>query len=301
MPRPHFRIGLRTVKTALAVMISMFIASLLGDLSIFPALSAIAVMSRTFEEGLRECRNQAVGILIGGLFGIAISLIYPNPPIWVMSLGVMAIIFVCASIRVVFSCGLSCAIFIVACMTDPSLVIPNTLTRLYHTAIGLATGLVINYAILPYNNSRKIYDLLQELIDSLPAYLDQRIFQGLCPILDPMDQLMARMEYEMTIYRHQRFVNKKKQREHTAYLGGCLRLSHRIHRELEVLCALDDPGRPDPDCLQQLQDLGLQLPDTGLPIPGTEPENDIVLNYHLHKLLDARRYLQELLDTRPNT
>ena len=63
----RFRIGLRTLKTALAVTVSLLIASLLGDLSIFPALSAFAVMARTFEEGLQECRNQAVGIAIGGI------------------------------------------------------------------------------------------------------------------------------------------------------------------------------------------------------------------------------------------
>ena len=72
MPRPKFRLGLRTVKTTIAVIISLFIASLFGELSIFPALAAISVMSRTFDEGLRECRNQAVGIFIGGVFGLPI-------------------------------------------------------------------------------------------------------------------------------------------------------------------------------------------------------------------------------------
>ena len=36
MARPKFRLGLRTVKTALAVIISLFVASLFGELSIFP-------------------------------------------------------------------------------------------------------------------------------------------------------------------------------------------------------------------------------------------------------------------------
>ena len=54
MQRPTFRIGLRTIKTALAVMLSLFLASLFGELSIFPGLASIAVMSRTFDDGLRE-------------------------------------------------------------------------------------------------------------------------------------------------------------------------------------------------------------------------------------------------------
>ena len=77
MPRPKFRLGLRTLKTTIAVIISMFITSLFGTLSIFPALAAISVMSRTFDEGLRECQNQAVGIFIGGLFGCVTATAFP--------------------------------------------------------------------------------------------------------------------------------------------------------------------------------------------------------------------------------
>ena len=154
--RPRFRLGLRTVKTALSVMLSLSIASFFGELSIFPALASISVMSRTFNEGLRECRNQAVGILIGGLFGCAAAFFFPSPPIWVMGIGVMLIIFLCASFHVGFSCSLSCAIFIVACMTEQDQVLSNVLLRFYHTAIGLGTGLAINYLIVPYKNSKKI-------------------------------------------------------------------------------------------------------------------------------------------------
>ena len=107
MQRPHFRIGLRTVKTALSVMVSLFLASMFGKLSIFPALASGSVMSRTFEEGLLECRTQAVGICIGGILGCLTVLLATNPPIWVISLGVMVIIFLCSSLRVVFSCSLS--------------------------------------------------------------------------------------------------------------------------------------------------------------------------------------------------
>jgi len=299
MPRPKFRIGLRTVKTALAVIISLFVSSLFGEVSIFPALASIAVMSRTFDEGLKECRNQAVGILIGGLFGCFTAFFCPNPPIWGIGLGILLIMVACASFHVVFSCSLSCAIFIVACMTEQDLVITNTLIRLFHTAIGLSVGLLINYLVIPYNNSRKIYELMEELIADLPSYLEQCIFLRLYPDLSPIEALIERLHYEMTIYRHQRFLRKKPHRDEYTYMSGCAQLAERISQELILLCRMDRTGVPDSEQMQMLLDLGLKLPDTGIPEADYTEEESIVTNYHLKKLLNARVFLQQMLADRP--
>ena len=298
MQRPRFRIGLRTAKTALSVMISLFITSLFGELTIFPALASIAVMSRTFDEGLRECRNQAVGICIGGIFGCVTVFLVPNPPIWLMALGVMVIIILCASFHIGFSCSLSCAIFIVACMTDQSLVIANTLTRLFHTAIGLIVGLTINYLIVPYNNIQKIYELFQQLIDLLPNYLEQCVLRGLYPDLTSMDTLLERLHYEITIYRHQRFLRKRIHRDESIYMNGCLQLAERIQQEMKALCNMDCIGQPDTDNFLQLRCLGLNAPETDLPPRPTTQQDDTVTNYHLQKLLEARGFLIRLLQDR---
>jgi len=298
MPRPRFRLGLRTIKTTLAVIISLFIASMFGELSIFPALASIAVMSRTFDEGLQECRNQAVGIFVGGVFGCVTATAFPNPPIWGIGLGILLIMIACSSFHVVFSCSLSCAIFIVACMTEESLVIPNTLIRLFHTAIGLAVGLLVNYLIVPYNNSKKIYELMQELLEELPAYLDQVIFQQLYPDLTAMDTRIERLHYEMTIYHHQRFLRKKRHRDEYTYMCGCVQLAERIHQELTLLCKMDQTGIPDDDILFQLRCLNLELPNNFDSGNCTETETTVT-NYHLHKLLEARSFLQQMLWDRP--
>ena len=298
MRRPRFRIGLRTVKTALAVIISLFITSLFGEVTIFPALSSIAVMSRTFDEGLLECRNQAVGICIGGLFGCLTAILFPDPPIWGIGIGILFIMAACSSLKVVFSCSLSCAIFIVACMTEPELVIPNTLIRLYQTAIGLSIGLLINYTIIPYNNSKKIYSLMEDLLNDLPNVLNKRVILGLYPDLTPMDTQIDRLHYEMTIYRHQRFIRRQAHRNEYSYMSGCLQLAERIHQEMTVLCQMDAIGVPDADNNRQLRAIGLEIPESGFAMCSKNDKDHIVTNYHLHMLLQARLFLLELLQNR---
>lgn len=295
MRRPRFRIGLRTVKTALAVIISLFITSLFGEVTIFPALSSIAVMSRTFDEGLLECRNQAVGICIGGLFGCLTAILFPDPPIWGIGIGILFIMAACSSLKVVFSCSLSCAIFIVACMTEPEQVIPNTLIRLYQTAIGLSVGLLINYTIIPYNNSKKIYSLMEDLLNDLPDVLNRRVILGLYPDLTPMDTQIDRLHYEMTIYRHQRFIRRQAHRNEYSYMSGCLQLAERIHQEITVLCQMDAIGVPDADNNRQLRAIGLEIPESGFAMCSKNDKDHIVTNYHLHMLLQARLFLIDLL------
>lgn len=300
MSRPKFRLGLRTMKTTLAVIISLFIASQFGELSIFPALASIAVMSRTFDEGLIECRNQAVGIFIGGVFGCVTATAFPNPPIWGIGLGILLIMIACASFNVVFSCSLSCAIFIVACMTDEHLVIGNTLIRLFHTAIGLTVGLLVNYLIVPYNNSDKIYDLMNDLLGELPEYLDKCLIMQLYPDLTPSDTIIERLHYEMTIYRHQRFLRQRLHRDEYTYMSGCVQLSERIHQELTALCRMDQVGILNEENLFQLRCLGLEIPEASPALSSIPEEYTSVTNYHLKKLLDARQFLQDLLENRPN-
>jgi len=290
------KIGLRTFKTALAVIISMFLASLFGELTIFVPLSAIAVMSKTFSEGLQECRVQAVGILIGGILGCLTAMILPNPPILFMGIGVIVIIFLCTSLKVAFSCGLSTAIFLVACLSEPELVFINTMTRLIHTAIGLVTGLIINYAIVPYDNSKKIYDLLQQLLDPVPSFLESMLCFGLYPDLSVLNELMHQLENELSIYRRQRFHKKELHEQEYSYLCGCVRLAVRVKRELETLLALDQTGIPAAENIERLRQLNMDLPAI---FPGTEdPKIATVTNYHLSKLLDARGHLVELLEER---
>ena len=65
---PH--IGLRTVKTGLAVALALFFADLRSSpAAIFAAIGAIVAMNRTVGDAFQSCRTQFFGILLGAGFG----------------------------------------------------------------------------------------------------------------------------------------------------------------------------------------------------------------------------------------
>lgn len=298
MKHPHFRIGLRTAKTALAVIISMLIVSSFGTLTIFPALAAIVVMSRTFDEGLQECKNQGVSILIGGVIGYFTATVFPDTSIWIMGLGILLVIGICSGFGLSFSCGLSCIIFISACLTPAEEVLFNTIIRLLHTAIGLLVGLAINYFIIPYSNSKKIYSLLNDLVFCIPTYIRARVLLQLYPDLRPLNEQIQRLHYEASIYRHQRFLRKAFHREELAYIQGCIQLAERIHHELTALCSMDCIGVPDQRNTETLADLGISLPKELHKEKADDERTSQVTNYHLETLLQARAFLIQLLTER---
>ena len=71
--RTRLPIGLRTIKTAVAVIIAMVIVDFFGTTPsklIFAMLGAMAAVQPTFQESVESCLTQIVGVLFGALCGI---------------------------------------------------------------------------------------------------------------------------------------------------------------------------------------------------------------------------------------
>ena len=294
--RTHVRVGLRTLKTALAVSVSLYIVSLFGAISIFPALAAIAVMRPTFEDALRECRSQGVGILVGGVLGCLAVKLWPACPIWLMGLVVILILTFCARFHLEYAGALSCCIFLAACVGASETVILDTVQRLLHTAAGLAVGLGVNVLILPYDNRTRILQLLRQACEEVPAELGECILNHHYPDLSECETLVSRLHYELRIYSHQLLDGRNDRTAEIAFLSGCVQLAERMVQELYAISCMDSIGAPMGENCTRLAALGIPL---SCRISGGCEADDVVANYHLSKLLDSRDYLLAMLDSTP--
>ena len=71
--RSRFHVGLRTIKTVAAVLISMLLVEIYGTSTsklIFAMLGAMAAVQPTFIESLEACLSQIIGVFFGCLVGI---------------------------------------------------------------------------------------------------------------------------------------------------------------------------------------------------------------------------------------
>lgn len=287
---PH--IGLRTVKTGLAVALALFFADLRGSTSlIFAAIGAISAMSRTVGDAFETCRTQLTGILLGAGFGALFVSLFSEFRYLGIGLGLMALILLCVRLRLQFAVPLSCIVFVSICVSPAGDAFQYGFNRLLDTTIGLATALVINVAIKPYNNSRRIADLLRQFHQSVPAFIEERVLHGRYPDLSPLREQLDRISAELGIFEKQRLFRMRGHDEQAVYLRGCERLAQSTWQELSALCAMDEKGHLSSENAIRLRDIGLHVPNGVCAMP--QSTADVVGNYHLDNLLRAWQFLGE--------
>ena len=116
---PKVRVGLRTVKTAAAVIIAMLVVDLYGTTTsklIFAMLGAMAAVQPTFKESLEACLTQIVGVLFGAVVGVLLRYI-PVHDMVICGVGIVLVITLYNALRIRFSPSLPCLIVVILCTT----------------------------------------------------------------------------------------------------------------------------------------------------------------------------------------
>lgn len=286
--------GPRILKTALAVALSVLLARLLTQepLSLFyAAFGALIAMETTVSRALRQGLTQLVGVACGTLLGYASVLLFPPPaPFWVIGLGVFLLLFLLNALRLNFSASLACVIFLSSCVIPTENVVNDSARRLLCTAIGLVTALVVNVCIRPYNNRRRILSLLEQIRRSVPEAVAAVVVRECIPDVQPLVTLLRSLDRELELYHSQRFFRRQ---DDEAVLFGCCQLAQRMVQELEAVCGMDSLGELSEENTERLKSLGV-VPTAAAP-RRCDPNDTIVMNYHLEKLLAACDYLGELM------
>lgn len=293
----HISLGTRVVKTAIAVTLSVFLIRFFttDDLSVFYAgFGALIAMDTTFSNSLRQGLTQLIGVLAGTVMGYLSVLLFPSmTPAWMAGLGVLLLIVLCNALKLSFSASLSCIIFLSACLTPTDDIVRDSLFRLRDSSLGIGIALVVNALIRPYNNKKRILALLGRLRAQIPGDIEQIVVKEQFPDLQESVAILRQLDRELNLYHSQHFFHRKHDDE--ALLRGCYQLAQRMLQEMEAICGMDCLGDLAMESAAVMQELGMELPEAGLPERKCTRHDTIVMNYHLDKLLSAYQYLGELM------
>lgn len=293
----HISLGTRVVKTAIAVTLSVFLIRFFttDDLSVFyAAFGALIAMDTTFSNSLRQGLTQLIGVLAGTVMGYLSVLLFPSmTPAWMAGLGVLLLIVLCNALKLSFSASLSCIIFLSACLTPTDDIVRDSLFRLRDSSLGIGIALAVNALIQPYNNKKRILALLGALRAQIPGEIEQIVVREQFPDLQESIALLRRLDRELSLYHSQHFFHRKHDDE--ALLRGCYQLAQRMLQEMEAICGMDCLGDLAMENAAVMQELGMELPEAGLPERKCTRHDTIVMNYHLDKLLSSYQYLGEMM------
>ena len=295
---PRLHIGLRTLKTAAAVIISMTLVEFYGTTSsrlLFAMLGAMAAMEPTFTDSLQACITQIVGVFFGAVVGLVLQAL-PISSLVAAGGGIVLVITAYNLLRIRFSPSLSCVIVVMLCTAPETAPMEYALGRIWDTAIGLAIGLLINTLVFPYDNSRQIRKTAESLDRELIRFLED-MFDGDENLPTPweMTNRIDTMGAQLTVFSNQRlFLKLRRQKAQLEKFRLCQKKARELLARMEVLSSMDRPGRLNEESRRRLEACGAVIRD---PRPlDAVTERDVVTNYHIAQILRLRR---ELLDALP--
>ncbi|MGG7079110.1 FUSC family protein [Clostridium sardiniense] len=146
------RVGLRNIKTALAVTVCMVIFQLIGRENAFYAcIAAVICMKDTVSSSFTMGKNRLIGTIIGGVFGILIIFIMIKLPFlynynaFVTGFGIVGVIYTCNLFNKPGSVTIACIVLIGIMINYSG---PQSyayaIGRSIDTAIGIIVAILIN-------------------------------------------------------------------------------------------------------------------------------------------------------------
>ena len=291
------RIGLRTIKTAVAVMLAMAVVDSYGATTsklVFAMLGAMEAVQPTFKASLKACLTQVVGVFLGAVIGILL-LNLPISHVLAAGIGIVTVITLYNALGIHFSPSLPCLIVVTLCTTPDIVPMAYATGRIWDSMIGLSVGTVINALVFPYDNSRQIRSTVESLDRELIRFLEE-LFDGddVMPDAEEMQQWVNAMARQLGIFSDQRFLlRRKRQKQELASLTVCEGKARELLARIEVLSRMDIPGRLTEENRKKLNACGANILDER-PLTATL-ERDVVTNYHVKQILRLRRELLEAL------
>ena len=289
------RIGLRTLKTAAAVILSIIIVDSYGATTskvILAMLGAMAAVQPTFTESLESCLTQIVGVFFGALAGIVL-LALPLPPLVATGIGIVLVITAYNGFRIRFSPSLPCLIVVTLCMGGETSPVAYAVGRIWDTAIGLGVGMLINTLIFHYDNSRQIRNTIEALDKELIRFLEE-MFDGdeELPDAKKMEAITADIARQLRIFSNQKLIGHlSRQKQQIEVFRLCETKARELLARMEILSHVGRLGRLDEENRRRLKACGADIRDER-PLDAVQ-EKDVVTNYHVRQILTIRR---ELLD-----
>ncbi|MDE7243901.1 MAG: FUSC family protein [Oscillospiraceae bacterium] len=289
-------VGLRTIKTAIAVIAAMIVADQFGgtgDKLVFAMLGAMSVIEPTFKASLEACLSQIIGVIVGAIISVLL-LALPISGLTAVGIGIIVIIVLYNKLHLRISPSLPCLIMVMMCTGGNQNPLLYALGRVWDTAIGLIVGTAINMLLFPYNNSHNIWVTVKSLDRDLVHFLED-MFDGdrALPDAKKMNETISSLEKQLNIFGNQRLLfHFKQQKKELEQYQVCERQAKKLVSHMEVLSQLEIPGRLSPENRKRLAACGAEIRD-GRKLDSVM-ELDVVTNFHVSQILSIRR---ELLDT----
>ncbi|KMT22535.1 FUSC family protein [Clostridium cylindrosporum] len=291
-----YGIGIRNLKTAIAVFLSIGASTLLSFKSPYlAAITSLLVMESSVVDTLRSGKNRIISTIFGAIIAFLLCLIKPGD-LLLSSIGIVIIISVCGILNWNFSIPTSGIVFlsIMFGVTPNMDAFEYSLSAIIQTFLGISIAFIVNFLIAPPNHIASILKSYQILRDKTSELIKKRLcYNEVVDTFGFYDKIQKLSDELSTLLEEIRI--SKDRPLYADNIKEIILLHKHIYFHLTVLNDLDKEYCLSKENLAKLQVIYGITPDTSKCV---SKEENIVFNYHVEKILDAFISLQGLPITR---
>ena len=287
----HYKIGLRTVKTGIAVGLSMYIASLFNLKSpIFVGIGAIMAMQSSVSESFIMGKNRMIGTFVGALTGLLFSYFLPQNYLF-LGIGIIVVIYIHNLFGWNSSLTLSAIVFLAIFLNSESARIPYATNRLLDTFIGITVSVLVNYFIAAPNIKKTFLDAKIHLYEISKDLIYNLVNNQGEINLEDFSKEFESLEEKFSLYKQDLDLNVSKSKISESSIS-ILTMLEDIYNDLQTIFKLD--MRPILN-KKNAELFGKIYSKEFIPCTRLTEESDIVYNYHLNKILNNLIEINRLL------
>lgn len=161
-------IGMRTLKTGLAVTLCCLLTRFAVDNMFYCATACVVTMGDTIKTSYKMGFHRVYGTFIGGIVGFLLVLISPADP-FLCGLGIMIVIKCCHKLKLTSIVVASVTFFSLYLGYIDSGPLAYSIQRVMDTFVGVIMGLIVNYSFARpnyYNNTMREFTQIKALFKS---------------------------------------------------------------------------------------------------------------------------------------
>jgi len=182
-------IGMRNIKTAIAILVCLIIANLLQlQYPFYAAIATVISMENSVTNSFTAGKYRMMGTFVGAGAGLAFATIQPEN-IWLCALGTIVAIYICNLLRWNKSIPIAIIVFLAIMLNlQGDSPIHYSINRIIDTLIGVGVAVMVNYLVFPPKYEINICKA-RRLLSKEMVYI--------------LDQLMAKKEFNLKKLRAQ--------------------------------------------------------------------------------------------------
>ncbi len=292
----HFvRPGMRTIKTAISVVIGLYLSALFHfDAPIFTTIACITAMQPSYAETFSTVKTRIFTCVIGIVLGYILAHIPASEMLkpLIMGFGILLTIITLQAFGMRKMISLSVIVFSASFLTKTDTFVYG-INRLLGTVLGVFVSLAVNMLISSPKTQEDLDDALEKAYDYTLSMTKELLLSSHIPSLDPLKREIERatgflnlLEEEGNLPRHRRPRSLKQKRAIiTLFLG--------VHMRLQLI----EDMPPEVHWLSHANEELLHkiFSATTFDLTPQADHRDLVYDYHVSTILKNILIIQDLL------